>query len=77
MKKTHKNNVPGNEKSGHPSFKEIAYRHWRKGTLPAADEVIRREAAREFIEADEETEFQGEERRWEENPGDDEPGEAP
>jgi hypothetical protein len=77
MKKTAKRkNTPG---IGYPSFREIAYHHWRKGPLPAADELIRREAAREFIEEDDRIgEWEEAERRWtEEKPMDDEPGGVP
>lgn len=79
MKKTQKKDTPWNSKRGHPSFKDIAYQHWHKGPLPAADELIRREAAREFVEEDERSgEWEGAEKRWtEENPADEEPGEVP
>lgn len=77
MKKTNKDNKPQGRKGGYPSFKEIAYHHWRQNSLPMAGDLMDVEAGKEYVEDEEEMEgWQGEERRWDRDGRDDEPGEV-
>lgn len=74
MKKTKKDHKPQGRKSGYPSFKEIAYHHWRQNSPPMAGELIVDETERDR-EEEEGEELEEGERRWERNVEDEEPGE--
>ncbi len=69
--KNRKVNLPGNEEK-----RVAAYYRWQKRGEPVGDDITDWMAVeRGDVEGEEEEEW--EERRWERNPRDEEPGEAP
>jgi|GEM_PF-2432483 len=65
-------------KPGHEETRVQAYYRWQKRGSPEGDSLTDWLASEEQNAAEAEGEWEGEEKRWtEENPQDEEPGEAP